>query len=249
MKHAALALMLLGLFVSIVRARDDDERRRHEALQHFRAGQQAMNAESWDVAEREFLRAVKLDPLLDAAFYGLGQVYMATKRYPAAVKSYVRCRDAFQQGAAINLTDRLAAERRLEDQIKIIRESKEALQSGRIRTANTAASIDRLEDHIRDLERRRHRSPGGLPPTPPVISLALGSAYFRAAAFEDAEREYLAALEVDPKLGEAHNNLAVVYMLSGRLEEAETEIKLAEKSGFRVNPGLKDDLGRRKRQP
>jgi Flp pilus assembly protein TadD len=58
----------------------------------------------------------------------------------------------------------------------------------------------------------------------------------------DAEREYRAALAVDPKLGEAHNNLAVVCMLTGRYGEAEQEIKAAEKSGFKVNPQLKEDL-------
>jgi len=58
----------------------------------------------------------------------------------------------------------------------------------------------------------------------------------------DAEREYRAAIAVDPKLGEAHNNLAVVCMLTGRFADAEQEIKAAEKSGFRVNPQLKEDL-------
>ena len=58
----------------------------------------------------------------------------------------------------------------------------------------------------------------------------------------DAEREYRAALAVDPKLGEAHNNLAVVCMLTGRFPDAEQEIKAAEKNGFKVNPQLKEDL-------
>ena len=83
---------------------------------------------------------------------------------------------------------------------------------------------------------------GGPEPMPAWISLALGSAYFRSDALPDAEREYRAAIEVDPKLGEAHNNLAVVYMLTQRYAEADAEIKAAEKSGFRVNPQLKEDL-------
>ena len=47
---------------------------------------------------------------------------------------------------------------------------------------------------------------------PPWVSLALGSAYFRAERFEDAEREYKATIAADSKAGEAHNNLAVVYL-------------------------------------
>ena len=79
-------------------------------------------------------------------------------------------------------------------------------------------------------------------------SLALGSAYFRSDALPDAEREYRAAIEVDPKLGEAHNNLAVVYMQTGRHAEADAEIKVAEKAGFRVNPQLKEDSKKRRNE-
>jgi Flp pilus assembly protein TadD len=43
-----------------------------------------------------------------------------------------------------------------------------------------------------------------------------------------------------------HNNLAVVCMLTGRYDDAEKEIQLAEKNGFRVNQGLKDDVKARK---
>src|SRR5207248_7586032 len=77
---------------------------------------------------------------------------------------------------------------------------------------------------------------------PAFVLVALGSAYFRAERFDDAEREYKAAIDADPRAGEAHNNLAVVYMLTGRYDESERAIKAAEASGFHVNPQFKDDL-------
>ena len=76
--------------------------------------------------------------------------------------------------------------------------------------------------------------------------MALGSAYLRLGQHTDAEREYKAALAVDPKFGEAHSNLAVVYLMSGRYEQAEAEVQAAEKAGFRVNPNLKDDIRKKK---
>ena len=81
-----------------------------------------------------------------------------------------------------------------------------------------------------------------MPETPAWISLALGSAYFRNGAMADAEREYREALKADAKIGEAHNNLAVVCLLTGRYEEAGMEINAAEGAGFKVNPQLKRDL-------
>ncbi len=223
-----------------------DEKSRREALRHYREGQNALSAESWDKAEREFQAAVRLDPNLSPAHYGLGQVYMATKRYPEAVRAYTRCREAFQAEVAMGLMDRAAAERRLDEQIEAAKAVLQQLTTGRVSTANTSNTIQRLEDQVSELERRRQRGNVTPPPMPPGVSLALGSAHFRNGAFGDAEREYRAALEVNSGLGEAHNNLAVVYMLTGRLDEADKEVALAEKAGFKVHAGLKQDIEKRR---
>ena len=95
---------------------------------------------------------------------------------------------------------------------------------------------------------RRLRKRGGdePQPTPHWLSFALGSAYFRAGDLAKAEQEYRAALEQKSDLGEGHLNLAVVCMLTGRLDEAEKEVALAEKAGLKVPQGLKDDIRKRR---
>ena len=102
----------------------------------------------------------------------------------------------------------------------------------------------RLQDQMETLRTQRRRSASQAEPTPPWISVALGSAYFRNNAMADAEREFKAAIDVDPKVGEAHNNLAVVYMLTNRVDAAAAEVELAERAGFTVPAGLKRDIGR-----
>ena len=72
------------------------EREQVAASQHFKRGMESLLADRYDVAEQEFKGAVAIDPLYDAAFYGLGQVYMATKRYGEALKAYIASRDAFK---------------------------------------------------------------------------------------------------------------------------------------------------------
>lgn len=213
------------------------------AIEHLRAGQEALQAERWEIAEREFKAAIELDPLLELAHYGLGQTYMATKRYVEAVRAFVATRDAYQRGAGDQMVNSLAAERRIEDQIRTLKDQRRGLESGRYRTPNLQNTLVKIDDQIRQLEAGRGRKrDGSTPVTPPYISVALGSAYFRTSAFADAEREWRAALEVDPKIGEAHNNLAVVLMLTGRFDEAEREVELAEKSGHKVSDRFKDDL-------
>ena len=112
------------------------------------------------------------------------------------------------------------------------------IQTGRVRSTNPTSSVDRVRSELSQLERLRQRTRESVGAMPPFILTALGSAYFRTGAFVDAEREWRKAVAVDPNIGEVHNNLAVVCMLTERYDEAEREIQLAEKAGFRVNEGL-----------
>jgi Flp pilus assembly protein TadD len=82
---------------------------------------------------------------------------------------------------------------------------------------------------------------------PAYVSTALGSAYFRMGNLAGAEKEYKAAIEADGKAGEAYSNLAVVYMETGRLDDAEKSIKAAEKVGFKVHPQLKEEIKNRRK--
>jgi Flp pilus assembly protein TadD len=77
---------------------------------------------------------------------------------------------------------------------------------------------------------------------PAWVSLSLGSAYFRSGKLAEAEREYKEAIATDSRSGEAHNNLAVVFLETGRVAEADASIKEAKKAGFRVNPQLEQDI-------
>jgi Flp pilus assembly protein TadD len=50
-------------------------------------------------------------------------------------------------------------------------------------------------------------------------------------------------LSVNPRLGEAHNNLAVVYYLRGDRDMALKYCKKAIQLGFEVHPKFLEDLG------
>src|SRR5205823_2868928 len=128
------------------------------------------------------------------------------------------------------------------DQIQQLRDQKMLLQTGRVKVTDLGAQVQKVDMMIHELQGRRYQTAEGPPPTPPWISVALGSAYFRNGEMADAEREYRKALKIDSRIGEAHNNLAVVCLLTGRYPEAEAEIKAAEAAGVKVNPQLKEDL-------
>jgi tetratricopeptide (TPR) repeat protein len=255
MKRAAIALFVALAWPGASAAQIVSDRNKHDALEHYRAGEEALHGERFDAAEREFREAVKLDPLLYFAHYGLGQTFMFSKRYPLAVLAYTDAREAFHKSAAESMRDEAGYQRQLEEQIRALEllrrtyaDPSSGLPSGpgRPKVVDANSMIQRIDSQISNLSSAR-RHPEKPAEVPAWISLALGSAYFRSNQIADAEREYRETIRVEPKVGEAHNNLAVVLMLTGRYDEAEQEIKTAEKSGFRVNPQLKEDLKARRK--
>jgi tetratricopeptide (TPR) repeat protein len=246
-RACVIGVLILGIASATAAAqRLADERSRREALVHYRAGQELLVAERFELAAEQFQKAIDNDPLLALAHYGLGQAYMGLRRYASAIVAYRGCRNAYERLAALALSDRVAVERQRDDEIRELQESIRLFQSGKVKSATTVtAQVTKLEARLRELEHMRQRDIDPARP-PGEVSLALGSAHFRNGQLEDAEREWKVAISTNSSLGEAHNNLAVVYMMSGRFDEAEGSIAAAERAGFRVNPQFKQDLKSRR---
>jgi tetratricopeptide (TPR) repeat protein len=246
MTHLLASLPLL-LLVTAPQAETEtlaDKVHRQEARRHYRAGEAYMGRESFEKAVAEFRTATGLDPDFVLAHYSLGQALMALNRHQEALDAYTAAREAIVAASHLNQKDRAALERDRRDQINELQESLQFVRSGKIKGTGgaTTALETRIEQQLDQLREAEQRDAETGPRIPAELSLALGSAHFHLGQLEDAEREYRAAIRTKGSLGAAHNNLAVVCMMSGRYEEARTEIRAAESAGFFVSPGLKDEL-------
>jgi Tfp pilus assembly protein PilF len=222
---------------------------RAEAAALFQEGQQALLDSRWGDAEGPLARALALDPSHALAHYGLGQAYMGLRRYPDAVAAFSRSREAFRCATGPG---------RLADQISALRDAIRRFERNRVQeggaawravNGDTSTKGDTLVA-AHELERRLDemaRAKKSADPAPLGVTLALGTAHFQAGSLADAEREFRAVLAADPRSGDAHNNLAVVLMLTQRADEAEREVKAAEKAGVPVNRRLIDEIRKRKR--
>ena len=242
-RWTAGVLLVCGAVATAAQAAPVQDARRR-AFAHSRKGQQHLAAERYDEAETEFRAALALVPSFTFAHYGLGQGSMARRRYADAVSHFEAARTAYRDEAAIRERGRMNQENRQDTEIMELRNMTQALNSAPAGSTSVQqqAATRRLAERLQQLERMRMRDNLAVDPVPPEISVALGSAYFRSNRLADAEREYLAALEVDPGIGEVHNNLAVVYMLVGRLDEAERYVALAEKANYKVSRDFKKEL-------
>lgn len=223
------------------------------ANRYYADGWSAIRAQQWDIAKSRFERAIENEPRFALAYYSLGRAAMGLRDYAAAIEAYVKCRDLYLNTGIEQFHSQTELRQYLTDRIL---EYRAALEQAQTRTAsaknNTQSQslyIRELQAQIQRLEEMRDRNANITIDTavPYFVPMALGAAYQRAGRVADAEREYKTALAANPSSGETHNNLAVLYLTMGRYEDANAEVRAAEKVGFRVAEELKGDI-RQKRK-
>jgi tetratricopeptide (TPR) repeat protein len=213
------------------------------ALVQYRAGWNHMRSEQFEEALEAFDAALSLNPRLNLANYGKGRAFMALHRYSEAVVSYETCRDTYLADAGRKYSSEIEATRVQQDRLMELQFLQRELGTGP-QNARTQDQQRQVTDAVRRTENAVERGTqlSIEASVPAFVWVALGSAYFRADHMNDAEKAYKEAVQADPRAGEAHNNLAVIYLLTNRPREAEAEVKVADKSGFRVNPELKEQI-------
>ncbi len=229
---------------------------RERASRPYEEGLAQLRKEAFDAAAKSFEAAIAIDGSFDMAYYMLGRAHMARKQYAAAVYALEKCRDLHQADATRSFTSKQEGQRLRRERIAELDQLINDTQAAASRPENATRRYGMLEQvrqyqerkrQIQDLDRSDDLSPARF--VPAFVSLSLGSAYFRSGKLAEAESAYLAALGADPKVAEAHNNLAVVYLETGRIADAERAIAAAERLGFHVPPALKEEVARRRKAP
>jgi tetratricopeptide (TPR) repeat protein len=219
---------------------------REKAMPPYRAGLDHMQAEAFEQAAKSFQVAIGIDPTFEMAHYFLGRAYMPLKKYVEAAAAFAKTRELYigatgRQFANVQEAQRYRRERvvEIDEVIRQVQSVPEAAQS-----AQMQHYLRQLTEQKRLLQESIQRG-GDVTITtsvPAYVSLSLGSAYFRMGNLPEAEKAYREAIAADPNAGEAHNNLAVVYLETGRYKEAQRAVRAAEKAGMRVHPQLKADI-------
>ena len=214
---------------------------RREAFKHYRVGQELLSAEQYEKAAEAFRTSIKYDPLLTDAHYGLGQSFMGLQRYASAIQAFNGCIDAARRLHDLRQKDRVSTDRVIDEEIRELKDSVRRVASGQVRVGQPQIKQTQLEQRIQELERSRSTLSANFE-VPATVLLSLGSAHFRNGDRAAAERHWSDAVQINSKLGEAWNNLAVIHLGAGRKKDAEDAVKNAERAGFRVNPRLRDDI-------
>ena len=241
-RPVGLAALVLLLASSLAVAQSQTSTLRERAREPYQTGLAHMRQENFDAARRSFEIAIGIDAEFELAHFMLGRVHLAQKNFTSAAAALVKSRDLYVSEGSRQFMTKQEGERFRRERLARLDDAISNLQR-EAQTYRTRESIRQLEEHkrqLQDLDRAKDMTPGKL--VPAFVSLSLGSAYFRLGRNQEAEQAFLAAVAADPKTGEAHNNLAVVYFETGRYEQARASVRAAEKAGLRVHPELKAQI-------
>jgi len=238
-----LAMIVALVLAGVSHSSGQSSAERDRARPHVRLAWESMRTEAWAEAAKSFERAIEIDKNFEDAYYGLGLANVRMRKYGEAIAAYLTCRDLYRAQTGKRFASQQEAQRYRQDRITEIDELIRQYSQG----AQTAATQDRLrqlQQQRRDIQDRvtRGNNMSVDEAVPSYVYLGLGSAYFRTEQWAEAEREYKAAIVADPKSGEAYNNLAVVYLQTGRVKEADEALQAAERAGYKVHPQLKADV-------
>lgn len=69
-----------------------------------------------------------------------------------------------------------------------------------------------------------------------------GNIFFKMKDYTKAVAQYSEAIKINPKHGNAYNNLAIIYFSAKQYQKALDFLNQAESHGVKVNPKLKEDI-------
>jgi tetratricopeptide (TPR) repeat protein len=220
-------------------------RQYREALPHYDKAVRAFSRNDHEAARRELDKAIEAMPQYSYAHLLMAKSWYLSKRYDEALPAIERAETTWREFAGIaadakaDQGEALIRRRRgLQDQINALQQDfrQAATQQQRDQIQNY---ISTLQHQIEDIDRdQASRAPTEMAALPAEYSFVHGNILLRMNRLIDAEPQYLRAVEINPKYGEAFNNLASLYYQAGRMEEARSVLAQARGRGLPINLDL-----------
>lgn len=211
----------------------------------FLKGKEYFLKENYKKSEKELKKCIETMPEHVEAHFYLSQVIYKKEDFQKALEHIEKAKTNYKLMA--DLFDYAHQERifQLREQVDIINSNISILQDKRSKTTNPD-TIRTLDAEITSLESKigivRSKLTDFVPPSesiPADYFYFHGNILFRLNKHQEAFREYLEAIKINPQHGNAYNNLANLYHMGKEYQKALDCLNQAEANGAEINPKLK----------
>lgn len=220
----------------------------HRARQHFHRGLDQFQAENYEQARESFSNALDIFPQHAEAALHLGICNYYLQDYETALRYIEEAMEKYMQFASLRLRLRYDEYDDAQERIVELQAAKQELEARQGRGGQSQAAASQTLIEIQRLEGEIARLQGIAPPatTEPVIPAKyyfhFGNCYLRMQRYNEAYRQFLQAIEVDPEHGDAHHNLAIILYMARRYDDAWLHLQLAKQYGAETNPQFEEAL-------
>lgn len=107
-----------------------------------------------------------------------------------------------------------------------------------------SAEVTKLEGQMNTITNRLNEPIPVDEETPADYFYFHGNVFVKQKKYQEAHDQYMEAVRINPKHGDAYNNLASLYYMVKKYSLAMEYLKLAEENGAEVNPKFKEALER-----
>ncbi len=209
-------------------------------------GAKALRTGDLEAASQRFEQALGLVRDLPDAHVGLGNIAMRRQHFEEALRHYEAARAGIVELAQKikarefeNQRTQLVEAQMLQDQIGFVNSPIVRMSPGRkqMLTLN-------LETKSAAARQESTKTPDAKSDVriPPELFFLIGNANARLGRLEEARLNWETCTGLDPDFAPVHNNLAVLYYRTGRLDDAQEHLVRAEQLGVAVNEQFKRDL-------
>ena len=235
-----LALVCLLLFTSLSFSQEQfkmDENTFQQftrAKRMFEKGQVFFLKKKFKKAEPAFKQCLESFPQYSQADYFLAQIYYTRQDYVTALNHMVNA----QKNYSVMGNLLIAAQNKYFDEIRTELQDRKS----RLVELTVLSDIERAKKDIADLESRLKDPLPVLPTESASYHYFHGNILMKLKKFNEAHAHYVKALKIDPKHGNASNNLASLYYMIKKYDKALYYLNQAEANGADINPDFKKAL-------
>ncbi|MCP5102359.1 MAG: tetratricopeptide repeat protein, partial [bacterium] len=211
----------------------------------FTRGLRLYENEKFPKAEKALKDCLKILPKYAPADFYLGRIYYEKKDYLKAVRHMNNAKKNYLFMANLHISSQL-------EYLESLREEKQRIYNDidqwtqKLSEATSTQERNRYQAIISGLEGKiniideklRTPIPTG-EAVPADYYYVHGNILFKLRKFHDAVNQYLEAVRINPKHGNAYINLANLFFICFRPEKAAAYLEKAEKAGIQVNPEFK----------
>ncbi len=214
------------------------------ANKYFEDGKRYFLKEEYKKAEKELKKCIEKMPEHSGACFFMSQISDKKGNLDQALEQIERAKENFAKMAMIKTNIEQLYIFELQEQKSQKEERLRELQQGLSSVApqdrsKVESAIGAIEGEIATINSRLTKPIPTEEEMPADYFYLHGNIFFKLRKFEEAYGQYQEAIRINPKFGDAYNNLANLYYMSKQYQKALECLNRAEASGVEVNPAFK----------